>query len=108
MGNRNTDRISIVMLRPAGETVADVTRNRWEVTTRCATCKLEMKADLARIAQAKGAGFCLWNQDAACRRIGCKGRVGFWAKAPRMAHAEPLICAEGYQPVPPAWRRGRE
>jgi hypothetical protein len=108
MGHRNADRTSIVMRRPAGETVGDMIRNRWEVTTQCATCRLEVKADLARIAQAKGAAFSLWNQDAPCRRIGCKGRVRFWAKAPGMTHAEPLICAESFEPPPPAWKRGRE
>ncbi|WP_426039816.1 hypothetical protein [Brevundimonas sp. DC300-4] len=40
-------------------------------------CELRIQADLKRIARVRGPHYNLWGVDAACRRVGCIGRVQF-------------------------------
>lgn len=80
MGRRNPDRYTLDDWRLAGGSVAAIIANRWFVFTECELCELRMKADLRRIAQEKGGTFSLWGRTAACRRLGCPGRVTFFCQ----------------------------
>ena len=80
MGRKNLDRYTAEDWRLAGGTVGAIIANRWLVFTECDVCDLRIKADLKRIAQEKGPRFDLWGRTAACRRMGCPGRVTFWCQ----------------------------
>lgn len=105
MGNRNADRISIVMRRAAGETVGDMIRSHWKVVAKCFVCRLEVEVDLPRIVREKGLTTSLWGRDAKCRSRGCKGRMVFMARAPGMDRFD--LLAGQPPPRDPAWKRGR-
>jgi hypothetical protein len=92
MGRRNDDRYTDADWRLAAPTVGAVRRNRWRVYTECQTCDLRLWADLDRIIQARGDGFVLWGRTAACRRVGCPGRVTFWCR-PHGAQADVAMSA---------------
>jgi hypothetical protein len=74
---------------------------RWDVISKCQACGLTMQVQLRTIAIVSGPTTSLWNRRAPCRRLLCRGQVGFWAKAPGMASHSPLIAEwpEGKPPV---------
>ena len=80
MGRRNPDRYTAADWRLAGGSVGAILDNRWTVFTECELCDLRIRADLKRIAADKGRGFDLWGRTAACRRMGCPGRVTFYCQ----------------------------
>ena len=60
MGRRNPDRYTAQDWQEAGRTVGAMIDNRWLVFTECDLCALRIRADLKRIARARGANFVLW------------------------------------------------
>lgn len=72
------------------ETVEAMARDGWDVISRCETCGLIMRADLALIARISGPRTSLWNRKARCRRLGCTGWVKFQGRAPGMTMHEAL------------------
>ena len=57
MTRRNPDRYTDEDWKLAGRTVGALLANRWLVYTECELCELRIKADLNRIAQARGTRF---------------------------------------------------
>ena len=47
MGHRNPDRVPIAYRRARCETVAQMRRDHWDVISKCGTCGLIMRVDLA-------------------------------------------------------------
>jgi hypothetical protein len=90
MGSRNPDRVPLAYRRRRCETVGDMLVQIWDVTSRCRTCRLELRVDLRVIAAVRGPEFVLWNRTSRCRRTSCRGVVDFLAKAPGMGWHEPL------------------
>lgn len=70
MGSRNPDRVPLAYRRARCETVQQMLDQRWEVTSRCRTCSMELRVDLRAIACVRGAGFSLWNRNS--RRKGVR------------------------------------
>ncbi|KQS55877.1 hypothetical protein ASG17_07445 [Brevundimonas sp. Leaf363] len=54
----------------------------WSFTITCGACRLEMRVDTDKIIKAKGRDWSPWGKSAACRRIGCLGRMRLRAYAP--------------------------
>lgn len=94
MGARNPDRIPLAARRSGCESVGQMLGARWEVTSRCRTCALELRVDLRAIAAVRGPGFSLWNRTSRCKKVGCRGVVAFHAKAPGMAFFERLATSD--------------
>ena len=92
MGRKNFDRYSEDDWRAASRSVDQILVNGWPVYADCPVCDLRIKADLKRIAQVKGYEYNLWGADAACRRVGCVGRVQFVIR-PRGALGEFVMTA---------------
>lgn len=90
MGSRNPDRVPLANRRSKCETVQQMQDQAWDLLSKCDTCGLLMRVDLATIIKVRGPEFSLWNRTSRCRRVGCGGRVEFLAKAPRMGWHEPL------------------
>lgn len=93
MGRRNLDRYSEDDWRDASRTVEQILMNRWPVIAECPVCELRIMADVRRIAEVKGPRYSLWGADAACRRVGCIGRVHFVIR-PRGAIGEYVMTAK--------------
>ena len=53
---------NIVRREPDGRMVGAMLDNRWLVYTECDLCALRIRADLKRIARARGPGFVLWGR----------------------------------------------
>lgn len=93
MGSRNLDRYTEADWRAASRTVDQILANRWRVYADCGVCDLRIEADVRRIAQVKGPAYSLWGADAACRRVGCVGRVQFVLR-PRGAIMDYVMTAQ--------------
>ena len=93
MGRRNLDRYTEDDWREASRTVEQILVNRWRVYADCIVCDLRIEADVRRIAEVKGPRYSLWGADAACRRVGCIGRVHFVIR-PRGAIGEYVMTAK--------------
>lgn len=93
MGRRNLDRYTEDDWRGASRTVEQILVNGWPVYADCPVCELRIRADLKRIAQVAGVDYSLWGASAACRRVGCVGRVQFVIR-PRGAIAEIVMTAK--------------
>lgn len=93
MGRRNLDRYSEDDWRTASASVEQILVNGWPAFADCPVCDLRIRADLKRIVQVKGPGYSLWGADAACRRVGCLGRVQFVIR-PRGAIGEYVMTAK--------------
>lgn len=78
---------------------------RWDVTGRCRTCRLELRVDLRATIAGRGPGFSLWNRTGRCKKVGCYGVVEFHAKAPGMAMFEQLVHQERAEG--PGWAQRR-
>lgn len=74
--------------------VGMIVENRWPVFADCPVCDLRIRADLNRIIEAKGRHYSLWGADAACRRVGCLGRVQFVMR-PHGATTDIVMTAKG-------------
>lgn len=93
MGRKNLDRYTEAEWRAASQTIDQILTNGWPVYADCPVCDLRIKADLTRIAQVRGPTYSLWGADAACRRVGCIGRVQFVIR-PRGAIGEFVMTAQ--------------
>ena len=93
MGRKNLDRYTEDDWRAASRSVEQILINGWPVYADCPVCELRIQADLKRIAQVRGAHYSLWGADAACRRVGCIGRVQFVLR-PRGAIGEFVMTAK--------------
>lgn len=94
MARRNPARIPLSARRHFCQTVDDMRRHGWDVISRCATCGLVMRVDLAALATLRGPTFSLWNRKPRCRRLGCTGHASFQARAPDMAWHDELQAEE--------------
>ncbi|RYG99845.1 MAG: hypothetical protein EON58_02405 [Alphaproteobacteria bacterium] len=63
-------------------TIAAMIRREWSLTIHCGTCGLGMLVDARKIARERGPNWSPWGKSAACRRIGCTGRMRLRAYAP--------------------------
>jgi hypothetical protein len=90
MGIRNSDRVSLALRRARCETVKQMLEQRWQVSSRCRSCRMQLRVDLRTIAAVRGPGFGLWNRNSRCKGLQCRGVVEFHAKAPGMAFYERL------------------
>jgi hypothetical protein len=90
MGSRNPDRVPLAYRRRKCETVQQMIEQRWEVSSRCQVCRMELRVDLGAIACVRGPSFSLWNRKSRCKGLHCRGVVTFLAKAPGMGWHEPL------------------
>jgi len=77
VGRKNYDAYSSDDWRMASRTVDQILVNGWPVYADCPVCDLRIRADLKRICQVMGPEYSLWGADAACRRVGCIGRIQF-------------------------------
>ena len=93
MGRKNLDRYTEDDWRAASRAVEQILVNRWPVYADCPVCELRIQADLKRIAQVRGPTYSLWGADAACRRVGCVGRVQFVIR-PRGAVSDYVMTAK--------------
>lgn len=84
MGRRNFDRWPPEAWRRSAEGVGRMRAAGWTVLAYCPSCQLTITVDLALIERLKGPAFSLWNRRAACRRLGCAGRVEFQGKPPEV------------------------
>ena len=90
MGHKNFDRWPPEAWRRGAESVGRMRANGWTVLAYCPVCNLTISVDLRLIEQLKGEAFSLWNRQAPCRRLGCKGRVEFQGKPPEIMQPFPL------------------
>ncbi|WP_426041865.1 hypothetical protein [Brevundimonas sp. TWP2-3-4b1] len=93
MGRKNLDCYTEADWREASGSVERILINGWPVYADCPVCDLRIQADLKRIAQVRGSHYSLWGADAACRRVGCIGRVQFVLRL-RGAQGEYLMTAK--------------
>ena len=93
MGRKNLDRYTEGDWRAASGSVEQILVNGWPVYADCPVCELRIQADLKRIAQVRGPHYSLWGADAACRRVGCIGRIQFVIR-PRGALGEFVMTAK--------------
>jgi hypothetical protein len=93
MGRKNLDRHREDDWREASRTVGMILDNRWPVFADCPVCDLRIRADLRRICEAMGPDYSLWGAAAACRGVGCIGRVQFVLR-PRGAVADLVMTAK--------------
>ncbi|MBU1384777.1 hypothetical protein [Brevundimonas sp. SPF441] len=90
MGRKNPDRYTREDWRAVCGTVDSMRTKRWRVTVVCNRCHLNMGVDLRVMAFLLGGEGVLWNRHPHCRRVGCEGRVTFWAQPPEVYTAFPL------------------
>ncbi len=100
MGRRKFDRWPPEAWRAGAEGVGRMRAAGWTVLAYCPTCNLTIVVDLDCLERLRGSDFSLWNRRAACRRLGCSGRVEFQGKPPRIATPFPLR-AEWVAKTPP-------
>jgi hypothetical protein len=107
VGHRNPDRVPLMARRARCETIGQMLREGWEVEAWCVACRLKLRVDLRTIAIVRGPTFSLWNRASRCRRVGCRGRVEFHARAPGMTGVERLAVPNAPQvdDVTPGWLR---
>lgn len=78
MGRRNLDRYTTADWREHSQTARQILLNGWPVISECDLCGVRLKVDVRVIVWARGPAFSLWGAKAACKRVGCPGRVTFY------------------------------
>jgi hypothetical protein len=71
-------------LRRAWPTVASMIEADWDIIAVCTTCHLATRVDLKVVRAVRGPEAVIWNQTAACKKVGCSGVVHFKGKHPKM------------------------
>ena len=105
MSFRKPERRPPEFWRGRAETVTQMQALHWDVTTECASCRLEMRVDLAVVALAAGPETSLWNRRQPCRRLGCTGFVTFHARPPELLRPIRLEAPWPAGREPRWWRR---
>lgn len=90
MGRKNYDRYSPQDWRAGHEHIHRLQEARWRITAVCNQCHLNIAVDLRVMAFLLGPKGSLWNRHPVCRRIGCEGRVTFWAQPPQAPSPFPM------------------
>lgn len=70
--------------RGRAETVGQMRRQGWDVTSRCSTCQFRIRLDTEATVRLHGEHVSLWNHRQSCPRIECDGQVRFWARPPEL------------------------
>lgn len=78
--------------RATAPTVSIMAELGWKVFSVCGTCGLRTIVPLDALARLNGPTFSLWNRDAPCLSVECKGRRTFECRPPRAAKTIRLIC----------------
>lgn len=91
--------------RGQAETADQMLAKHWDVTSRCSTCHLVMRTNLAVITMVSGGETSLWNRRQRCRRMHCVGFVTFSARPPELMQPFALMSAWPEDREPGWWRK---
>jgi hypothetical protein len=71
--------------RATAETVGAMRKAHWDIIAHCLSCHLTLRVDTAVIIQLRGPNVSLWNKQAPCKKVGCKGSMEFQGRPPQLS-----------------------
>jgi len=93
--------------RGRAETVDQMRRQHWDVTSRCTSCRLHLRLKLEETIKLYSPHVSLWNHRQSCPQVGCDGQVRFWARPPELMQPIELSSPWPEHREPEWWLRRR-